>query len=194
MIRCPLGKYKYKRYVGLTEQECRVCHTIKPYEGFKKSKAFSVGRRSECIECKREQSKEYRRQNKERVLEYSRQKYAADKESHRFRCKRWSEMNQDKIKENNARWYRENKHKCFAHSAKYRAAKLSAAPNWDSELNEFVIQEAYAISQLNSKLTGVDHHVDHIIPLQGKLVCGLHWYQNLQVIPAKLNRMKSNKV
>ena len=44
-----------------------------------------------------------------------------------------------------------------------------------------------------SIMTGIKWHVDHIIPLQGKLVSGLHTVENLQVIPAKINMRKGNR-
>ena len=42
--------------------------------------------------------------------------------------------------------------------------------------------------------TGIKHEVDHIIPLQSPFVCGLHVEYNLQVITAKMNRSKGNKL
>jgi len=44
-----------------------------------------------------------------------------------------------------------------------------------------------------SKVTGIQYEVDHIIPLQGKKVCGLHTANNLQVIPMSDNRKKNNQ-
>jgi hypothetical protein len=46
---------------------------------------------------------------------------------------------------------------------------------------------------LRTKMTGIEWHVDHIIPLQGKNVSGLHTPYNLQVIPASWNTAKGNK-
>lgn len=50
------------------------------------------------------------------------------------------------------------------------------------------------MSRSISKKTGTQHHVDHIIPLQGKLVSGLHVPWNLRIIPAHENLSKSNKI
>jgi hypothetical protein len=75
-----------------------------------------------------------------------------------------------------------------------RASKLKATPAWYSELDKFVLEEAYSLCKIREQETGLQHHVDHIIPLKGNEVCGLHYYKNWQVIPAKENIAKSNKL
>jgi hypothetical protein len=51
----------------------------------------------------------------------------------------------------------------------------------------------YLWAQWYTEQTGVPHHVDHVIPLQGDLVSGLHVETNLQVVPAEFNHSKGNK-
>jgi hypothetical protein len=72
--------------------------------------------------------------------------------------------------------------------------KLKSEYKWDAELHDFVMEEAYSLSQLRTVVTGVKHNVDHIIPLRGKLVCGLHVWNNIRVITYLENILKSNKI
>lgn len=74
------------------------------------------------------------------------------------------------------------------------AAKLAATPHW-ADLNE--IRLAYEAADLLMQVTGEWYEVDHIVPLRGAVgrrhvVCGLHVAHNLQVIPKRDNRKKSN--
>ena len=58
---------------------------------------------------------------------------------------------------------------------------------------EFVTKEATNLAKLREEITGFKWHIDHIIPLQGRNVCGFHVWSNLQVIPAVQNLSKGNK-
>ena len=58
----------------------------------------------------------------------------------------------------------------------------------------WMIEQAYELSALRTKIFGFKWHVDHIIPLRGRNVSGLHVPLNLQVIPGVINQTKSNKL
>jgi hypothetical protein len=77
----------------------------------------------------------------------------------------------------------------------WRIAQLEsvkqATPAW-SDLDKIGL--VYIRSWEVSKATGVEHHVDHIVPIKGKTVCGLHVHYNLQVITGSENCKKSNKM
>ena len=68
--------------------------------------------------------------------------------------------------------------------------ELKATPSW---ANDFFIEEIYMLCQLRTELTGIKHHVDHIVPLRSKVVCGLDVHNNLRVIPAEDNMKKGNR-
>jgi hypothetical protein len=80
-----------------------------------------------------------------------------------------------------------------AHSGKRRAALIQRTPQWLADDDLWVIEQAYELAVLRTKMFGFNWHVDHIIPLQGKLVSGLHAPNNLQVIPGKENLAKHIK-
>lgn len=82
----------------------------------------------------------------------------------------------------------------IAYNSMRRARKLNATPAWDAELTEFVAQEAAHLCALRAAATGFAWDVDHMIPLQARNACGLHVWNNLQVIPAQINRAKGNRM
>lgn len=95
-------------------------------------------------------------------------------------------------------YHTEATRKCSKHQAQSlsdssarRAGIDKATPSWaDRE----AIKDVYTRCLMRSRVTGIKYEVDHIIPLKGKNVSGLHVHWNLQIIPAFENRKKSNKV
>jgi len=87
-----------------------------------------------------------------------------------------------------------NRGKVNAKWMKREAAKKSRTPAWLSDDEHWMIEQAYDIAAIRTKMLGISFHVDHIIPLHGKTVSGLHVPWNLQVISAKENQIKSNKL
>lgn len=77
--------------------------------------------------------------------------------------------------------------------AKNRASFLKRMPKWLTPTDKWMIKEAYHIATLRTQATGIIWEVDHIIPLQGKNVSGLHVPANLQIMPKSKNCSKGNK-
>ncbi len=74
--------------------------------------------------------------------------------------------------------------------AKRRAVHRLATPAWADRCAMRVIYEQ---ARRITRETGIQHDVDHIVPLKSKLVCGLHVHCNLRVIPASENAKKNNR-
>lgn len=132
-------------------------------------------RRENRLRYKREYYRKWRIENREKV-----NKAAAD----------WRVRNLERSKEVSNSWKRKNPAKHAAHTMQRKAAKLQRTPAW-ADTDE--IQKFYDEARRISKETGLLHHVDHIVPLQGKNVSGLHVQNNLQVLGAKDNMLKGNR-
>jgi hypothetical protein len=124
---------------------------------------------------------------------------------HRENCLRWQKAHPsvgtakalryrlrypERSLESGRKWRQNNKDRVNARKAARIAAKLRATPAW---ANHAKIREAYRQAKELTQRTGIAHHVDHIVPLRSKIVCGLHWEENLQVLPWKDNQLKGNR-
>jgi hypothetical protein len=139
--------------------------------------------------------KEYNSREDVRIRESERQKayYLANRDEIQDRRKRYYEENPEAQKRRDewlTQYYEKNKPKFAAKALKRLAKKLQAIPPWaDMDAIEAIYKEAARVTAE----TGIPHEVDHIIPLQGKSVSGLHVETNLRVITASANRSKGNK-
>jgi len=88
-------------------------------------------------------------------------------------------------------WKKNNRDKFNSQLARRRSRLLMAIPRW---ANQQKIAEYYETADGLGMLTGKWYNVDHIVPLQSPLVCGLHTEQNLQVITRQENNKKHNNV
>lgn len=130
---------------------------------------------------------------------------AADPEANARQVVEWNRRNADRRREiargyarrnskanalRSSEWARANPGKVSAKAAAYVGAKLQATPAW-ADLSK--IASFYEKAAELAKKTGIDYHVDHVVPLRGKVVCGLHCESNLKIITASENRSKSNR-
>jgi len=86
---------------------------------------------------------------------------------------------------------KKNPQKICAMASKRRASIRNRTPSWLTTDDFWLIEEAYSLAQMRTKLFGFKWHVDHILPLHGKKVSGFHVPTNLQVIPATVNQRKA---
>lgn len=88
-------------------------------------------------------------------------------------------------------WYRANVPRARINCAIRRIAMRNATPAW---ADQAAIDAFYVESERLTLETGIPHEVDHVIPILGKTVCGLHVHFNLQVLTKAANRAKSNRL
>lgn len=103
---------------------------------------------------------------------------------------------QKDVAKKNARiqaWAKANPHKRSAIETRRRVAKMQRTPTWLTADEHWMVEQAYELAALRTRMFGFSWHVDHIVPLQGKLVSGLHTPYNLQVIPGRDNLRKNNR-
>lgn len=190
-------------------KKCSKCKEDKPVSRFNKRGDRPNSYRSQCKDCASSAlvSSYNKRYSTEERAQKRRLAYLSNKDAALQSCAKWRDANRGRIAETSKAWrennkervksvaaeWRENNRDVFnAKAARRRASVISRQPDWLTDDHHFVIREIYDAARLRSEMTGVAHHVDHIIPLQGKLVSGLHVPWNLQVLDAKTNLSKSN--
>lgn len=119
-------------------------------------------------EASRAAGAKWKYDNHEQVKEYSR---------------RWYSENREAAAERNARWKRENPARNAANAAAYANAKSKRMPPW---VDRGALEAIY-------RGCPPGHHVDHVVPLRGRRVSGLHVPWNLQYLPAAENLSKGNR-
>jgi hypothetical protein len=104
--------------------------------------------------------------------------------------RKWTAANLERVKAARRQYLAQNKDKLAAKSSRRRALKFQAIPDW---FEADKVAEIYQLAQGISFAMGEEYHVDHIVPLNSSLVCGLHCAANLQILPARLNLSKGNR-
>ena len=104
--------------------------------------------------------------------------------------RRWREKNRDKARRTCREWKKRNPAQHSALQTKRKAAQLHRTPKW-AKLD--AIAAFYIEAARKSSETGIKYQVDHVIPLQGEFVSGLHVETNLQILTDLDNLKKGNK-
>ena len=165
---------------------------------FTKNSKGKNGLQAQCRECRSIFIKQWRESNKEHRADYRKQYTAENKDKKAVWDKTYREAHAGHIKESKRRWCQDNKQRLriknkewlkknpgirAAMRARYRANKKKATPTW---------AEHSMIRTVYKKARDYAGEVDHIVPLQSEIVCGLHVWANLQILPPSMNASKGN--
>lgn len=157
---------------------CSKCTKEKDQSEFTKDKRYSDGLFCWCKDCK----KLYARKNPHQVSNWVK----ANPDKSKAIKNAYVDKNPDKVRASKSKWSKANNKKVLAKTRKYQASKLSATPSWLSKEQIAQMVEIYVTCPKG-------YEVDHIVPLQGKNVKGLHVPWNLRHLSMRPNRQKSNK-
>lgn len=173
-----------KRY--FTGSPCVRGHVSERYTGSKM-----------CISCSDEHSRA-----RNAAPGFHQAKYAANRDRCKAAAVRYRRAHPDKIRESNANrdkgmmrrgeqaYARANPGKMRAKNISRKLAKAKRTVAWADKAE---IARVYAEARTMSEVLGVPYHVDHVIPLRGKTVSGLHVHSNLQILPGAENMKKRNR-
>lgn len=136
-------------------------------------------------------AKAWAQANPEKVREHARLKRLRHPDAHaarsrRSEVKRTPEQRALKWK----RWYENNRPRLAEKNRRRHHRVGQATPGW---ANKDAILAVYELAARMTRETGVPHQVDHIVPLKGRNMCGLHVENNLQVLTKAANVSKGNR-
>lgn len=172
------------------------------------TRAYALSKRNNNLEKARESYTKWAKNNKdyltqkkvawakenpEKKKEADKKSYEKNKNKRLFVQKHSRSKNSGVFKERAKEWRKNNMGYVISKNAERHAAKLYRTPKWLTKEQKQEIQEFYKMAKELQKIFPWEQHVDHIIPLQGKLVSGLHVPNNLQILSVHLNCSKKNK-
>jgi hypothetical protein len=128
----------------------------------------------------------------EKIRAESCAEYQRNKAKYVARARKWVKSNRVKYRGINKEWRERNPDKVYQVVVLRRMRKAQRTPPWLTPGDFEAMRNTYIEARRLSIETGVPHQVDHVIPLWGVKVSGLHVPSNLQILTALENRSKSN--
>lgn len=190
------------------EKACKYCGVVKPLELFQKHPRAAHGRTNKCKACACEAERLRYVKNKETIRNRINSRYAANKTNFREKIYTWRRANMDKHKASAKKWKAQNQERQNAYERlryarneavkvsaaercrRYQVSKRKATPKW-ADIK--VMRVLYAKAKEWQRITGIEWHVDHVVPIRSDIVCGLHTWDNLQVLAGGVNLSKLNR-
>lgn len=151
---------------------CTKCKVAQVLSEFCKNSAKKDGLHQQCKSCFRTY------ENSDKGREKDRRYNATDKA--RVSKRKYKYTTSGRVKQ-------------LALTRKRQLAKIHRTPSWLTKDDFDLIEMFYQRSAYMTEVTGIDWHVDHIIPLQAESISGLHVPSNLRIIPGRENEGKGNK-
>jgi len=158
---------------------CLSCREEKINSAFVRDKSRKDGLCNSCKECRSKHHARYYADNAEKKL---------------VSRKEWGLKNTDQRKSYMKAYQSENAALYASHAARRREHIYERTPASMIESDSKCMTGFYLMRERVSDCLGITHHVDHVVPLRGKTVCGLHVPWNLCLLPEKINMSKSNKM
>lgn len=159
---------------------CRECVRLAHY-------AYYANHKDTALQC----ISKWQTKNKAKVNEATHKWRTTNPDQAKTTVDNYYKNNREAKLQRNKNWRERNKPLLQFYNSKRRAQIKRASVDW-ADVKKMVALYEQSISMTES--TGIPHQVDHIIPLQHELVCGLHWEGNLQVLTTEDNQRKSNRL
>lgn len=169
----------YRRTNGTLRRECKSCRL--------QSQAQYVRRNADAVSSYK---KRWNLENHARLSEAKREKYQQDSQRAKERAAQYAKAHPERVKSYKKKWKQDNPQAVREYTFLRTRTKRIATPRW---ANRAAMLSLYRAARELTKSTGVEHHVDHIVPLRSLAVCGLHCEQNMQVLDAFSNQSKLNR-